>query len=278
MMPNASGKPSRKEWLGSRTLLRGLDVLEAVIAGQSSLATLAQALDLNRSTVHRLAQALVDRRYITFLPRVGYGAGPKLLEIGYRAQSQMKIAHVARNHVERLASNTGHAVHLGIPDDGKVLCLDKVAGQCRLEIKSHIGERTALQSTVLGKSLLLDDTDARLLEVHRNAHKDVPARSSMVVWLCKMREFRALGYAYDHAENGDPITSVAAPIRDATGRICGAISVSGAAHYMDDKRMAALAMDVRRVAEDISRDLGWEGVMPPKSRRRSGYLGAAVRT
>ena len=68
---------------GSQTLLRGLDVLDAVAEGPISLAKLAQTLELTRSTTHRLAAALVERNYLTLTPREGYQLGPKLLELGH---------------------------------------------------------------------------------------------------------------------------------------------------------------------------------------------------
>ena len=49
-----------KGLLGSQTLLRGLDIVEAVAAGATNLAALSQVLGLNRSTTHRLATTLVE--------------------------------------------------------------------------------------------------------------------------------------------------------------------------------------------------------------------------
>jgi DNA-binding IclR family transcriptional regulator len=74
----------------------------------------------------------------------------------------------------------------------------------------------------------------------------------------RMREYAKLGYTFDLEENEDRIRCVAAPIRDATGRIKAAISVSSAAQYMNDARMQALTKDVCWTAEQISRELGWE--------------------
>jgi DNA-binding IclR family transcriptional regulator len=59
---------------------------------------------------------------------------------------------------------------------------------------------------------------------------------------------------------------VAAPIRDASGRIVAAISLSSAAQYMDDARMATLGTDVRETAERISADLGWSRRLKPQRR------------
>src|SRR5258707_2171458 len=82
------GRSASRGLVGSQTLLRGLDVLEAVASGATSLATLAEMLNLNRSTAHRLASTLVERRYLSFGPRVGYALGSKLLENGYKARAQ----------------------------------------------------------------------------------------------------------------------------------------------------------------------------------------------
>ena len=53
-------------------------------------------------------------------------------------------------------------------------------------------------------------------------------------WLKRMRDYAKNGYAFDLEENEDRIRCVAAPVRDATGKIKAAISVSSAAHYMND--------------------------------------------
>jgi DNA-binding IclR family transcriptional regulator len=77
-------------------------------------------------------------------------------------------------------------------------------------------------------------------------------------WMRRMRDYAKNGYAFDLEENEDRIRCVAAPVRDATGKIRAAISVSSAAHYMDDQRMQSLIDDVRGTAEQISHELGWE--------------------
>lgn len=249
--------------LGSQTLLRGLEVLEAVASGVTNLSALSEALGLNRSTTHRLATTLVERRYLSFAPRVGYALGSKLLEIGYQARAQMSLPRVAREHIEALAAGTGDTVHLGVLDGTRALYLDKIAGRRRVEISSRIGERQPLRSTGLGKALLLDEPEELLREFYQSeegngARYDV----SLATWLRRMSDYARAGHAFDLEENEDRIRCVAAPIRDVTGRIKAAVSVSSAAQYMDDTRMQDLAADVRNTALMISRDLGWNGTIP----------------
>ena len=238
---------------GSQTLMRGLDVLEAVARDLQGLPELAQTLDLTRSTTHRLASALVDRGYLAFTPRLGYRLGPKLLELGHIAQGQTDLIQVARAHIEALAVRTEDTVHLGVLDGDRALYLDKIAGRRRINISSRVGDRHPLTSTGLGKALMLDHPAAwrlaRLAEEHPRFDADL--------WARRMEGYVAAGCAYDLEENEDQIRCVAAPVRDAAGAIIAAISVSGAAQYMDDARMAALSDDVRATAAAISRDLGW---------------------
>lgn len=240
---------------GSQTLLRGLDVIDAVLSGALPLAELSERLGLTRSTTHRLASALVDRRLLSYRPREGYGLGPKLIALGHAAGLQMPLPRVARPWMEQLSLETRDTIHLGVMDGRHALYLDKIDGQRRVSIGSRLGERQPLTSTALGKALLLDLAEPRLREIHFANPKTSP--DALEGWLGRMKTYAAGGYALDLEENEDQVRCVAAPIRAVDGKILAAISVSPAAQYMDDARMMALAPLVIRTAQTISADLGW---------------------
>ena len=229
---------------GSQTLLRGLDVIDALIDGSLPLAELSEKLELTRSTTHRLASALVDRRLLSFRPREGYSLGPKLLELGHAASQQMHLPRVARPWLEHLSSVTDDTVHLGVLDGRHALYLDKVPGRRRVNIGSRLGERHPIASTGLGKDFYAPE----------GAPFDSAARA---VWMERMRGYAEKGYAFDLEENEDQVRCVAAPIRSVDGHVVAAISVSSAAQYMSDARMAELTKTVTDAANAISGDLGW---------------------
>jgi DNA-binding IclR family transcriptional regulator len=250
--------PAEPQRVGSQTLFRGLDVIELVAEGPISLGDLADRLGLTRSTTHRLASALTDRRYLTFVPRSGYSLGPKLLELGFRVRDELDLPRVAGPQLERLALLTEDTVHLGVLERGQVLYLDKIAGKRRINISSRVGELQPVPSTGLGKALILDHDEQAWINFFRTEdgrQRTLPLNE----WLARMRMYARLGYAFDLEENEDQIRCVAAPIRDVAGRIIAAISVSSAAQYMSDQRMQALTTDVVETARRISEDLGWPG-------------------
>jgi DNA-binding IclR family transcriptional regulator len=170
----------------------------------------------------------------------------------------MSLSRVAREHIEALAAATGDTVHLGVLDGPRAFYLDKIPGSRRVEISSRIGERQPLRSTGLGKALILDETEARWRELYEYKNREVkPYDVSLNIWLRRMHEYAKAGCTLDLEENEDRIRCVAAPVRDATNDIVGAISVSSAAQYMNDQRMHVLAEEVRGTARMISLDMGW---------------------
>lgn len=253
---------------GSQTLLRGLDVIEAMRDGPLSLAELATRLDLTRSTAHRLATALVERGYLTFMPRVGYQFGPKLLELGFLAQQETDVVQIARPHLEALAAQTDDTVHLGVLDNERALYLDKIPGRRRVEISSRVGDRHPLTSTGLGKALLLDDDPDHWHQLFLADQASGSPTADYAVWLERMRGYVQVGRSFDLQENEDYIRCVAAPIRDVSGSIVAALSVSSAAQYMDDARMQALTADVMATTAAISNDLGWSAERPAQDGRK----------
>jgi DNA-binding IclR family transcriptional regulator len=254
----ATPNGASKTLAGTQTLLRGLDIVSAVAHGALNLPELSSAVSLTRSTTYRLATTLVEQRFLKFTPRVGYELGPKLLELGHLAARQMSLPRIAHAHLVKLSQETGDTVHLGVLDNGRALYLEKVPGSRRIEISSRIGETQPLRSTGLGKALLLDESEASLREIFQREATQYPQYTvNEAIWLERMRHYKKAGYAFDLEENEDRIRCVAAPIRDASDKIIGSISVSSAAQYMDDKRMHDLTKLVIRTVHDISAEFGW---------------------
>ncbi|NYT59028.1 IclR family transcriptional regulator [Alcaligenaceae bacterium] len=241
----------------SQTLMRGLDILEAVADGVDDIADLARKTGMTYSTAHRILSALQQRHYIKREQGgSGYRLGWKVLELGYRAYSQVDLTRLAHPILKRLARETSDTVHLAYAETDKVIYLDKLASRRAVEISSRIGGVKPMISTGIGKALILDYSDDELLGIYdRSVHllRDVitPAQ-----WLQMMREYQRKGFAYDLGEDEQLIRCVAAPVRDNSRKIIAAISVSSTLEYMDEQRMSELVPLVQRAAAQISAELG----------------------
>lgn len=74
-----------------------------------------------------------------------------------------------------------------------------------------------------------------------------------------MRDYVRRGVSFDLEENEPGIRCVAAPVRDGSGAIVAAVSVSATRPYMPTERLDGLAPVVARAAARISAGLGYVG-------------------
>jgi DNA-binding IclR family transcriptional regulator len=243
---------------GALTLFKGLEVLSRVAKGDVTLGQMSKALQLNKTTVHRLASTLVEAGYLSFNSRDGYALGTKLLELGYAASQQITLTRVSREHLRQLSNDTGDTVNLGVLERDQVHYIDKIPGSRRIEVRCVVGERQPLRHTGLGKALLLDESEEVWRKVFLREAAIFPRyRYDLRQWLEVMRVYREKGAALDLDENEDHIRCVAAPIRDMGGRIIAAVSVSSIAQYMDDARIETVTAYVKEATAKISAEFGY---------------------
>ncbi|MGC7094261.1 IclR family transcriptional regulator [Amycolatopsis lurida] len=242
---------------GTQTLARGLAVIRAVAGGAADLRTLVERTGLGRSTAHRLVQLLVSEGYLRS-GREGYTLGPTLIELGFQALHGNPLPVVARPVLEELSAQLSDTVHLAVRDGDSVLYLDKLPGSRGAEMRSRIGHRMPLTRTGVGMALLLDSEPEwrGLYQAEGPLEPDQVSPGDLDAFLVRMREYADSGVALDLEDNEPGIRCVAAPVRDATGEIAGAISVSATRPYMPAARLRGLAKVVGRAAQQISAGLG----------------------
>lgn len=242
---------------GTQTLARGLTVLRAVANGACNLRAVVDSTGIARSTTHRLLQLLEQEGYIQ---RKGgeYLLGPALIEYGFLALSQNPVPVVARPVLKDLVAAHKDTAHLAVRDADQVLYLEKVAGSRGAVARSRIGHRMPLTRTGIGKALIFDDEpDAWETLYRRDNNGEKISQEAVDRFIQRMTVSARSGAAMDLEENEHGIRCVAAPVRNGSGRIVAAISISAARPYMPQARMRALGAIMNESAERISRRLGF---------------------
>lgn len=239
---------------GAQTLLRGLVLVRAVAVGARTLQRASDATGITRSTCHRLLQALVAAGYLRQQDGE-YSLGPTLMEMGFRSVEQNPVTTLARPLLQELVDTQHDTVHLGVRDDDAVLYLDKISGSRGVEMRSRVGQRMPLSCTGVGKALLLDARD-EWSQRHDLDHHGALTDQARADFLRRMHSYAEAGVAWDLEENEVGIRCVAAPVRDASGAIVAAISMSATNPYMPAARMRSLSAVMRTTADRISRLLG----------------------
>lgn len=253
-----------------------------------TVSELAERSGLPNSTAHRLAQSL---REIGLLDqdrnRREYRLGIKLFELGNTVLLNMDILDEANAFVQQLNELSGETVHLCVFDGGRMAYIDRVAGgRSGPNNSTVVMETSPCHCTGVGKAALAWQSDAVIERVFRlglpaytgNTITDPVALSR------ELEHIRGRGYALDLAEMELGLHCVAAPIRNVTGKVIAAISVSGPARRLPELRLHELSAEVVRHADLVSARLGWQSVDEaphvrrgrPKSIRATAVLGPRV--
>lgn len=250
---NAPADPVSRETAGAQTLFRGLDILELVGARPMTATDVIRETGLTRATAARFIAALVARQMLSRASDGTLRLGPRLMYASSRAAEQVNILSICRPYFERFVMTEGLSIFLGRRDGDFSVHLDRHSGREHVGVSTRPGDRRALPDTGMGKALMLDDDPADWARLFGDAGD----RHTTAGWEDRMREHVRAGVVVQQGPPPDRIRSVAAPIRDAAGRIVAAISVATAAQNLDDDAMAALAPRVQDIAARISGELGW---------------------
>lgn len=211
-------------------LERGLRMLQLFDRGHRLLtpAEMARALAIPRSTAFRLAQTL---EFLGFLQREGerYGIGTAVLRLGFEYIASLEVADLARPVIERLRDQTGLSSQLVIRDGREVVVVLKASPASSFATNVTVGTRFPAHATILGRVLLMDADDAVLGALYpESALPAVSASSPRTLAELKrlLHADRARGHAISESFFEQGISAVAAPVRNESGAIAAAISVT----------------------------------------------------
>ncbi|HEY8497689.1 MAG TPA: IclR family transcriptional regulator [Limnochordales bacterium] len=226
-----------------------------------TLAELARALALPKSTVLRIAMTLVDERAVQREEETGlFKLGIRVFEIGSLVLDALEIPRHARPLLERLSQETQETVHLCVLDDGEVVYVDKIESPQRLRLYSRVGKRAPAHCTGVGKVLLAylpADERRRILERRPLRAYTANTITDYLRFEREMDEVRRTGIAFDREEHEEGVCCAAAPIFDHTGQVRAAVSVTAPAFRTPPERLEELASAVRRTAMAISETMGY---------------------
>lgn len=211
-----------------------------------------------KPTLYRLLQTLVSQNMLTYDDdRQTYAPGARLVRLAHAAWAQSSLVQVASPHLLRLSAQTGETVHLAQLDHGQVLYLDKRNAASPVEMYSQAGKIGPAYCTGVGKVMLahLDPDRADEIIAQQSFHRFTPQTLTTPAALrSDLQAIRANGYGFDREEHEPGIICVALPILAASGRVMGAVSVTGTTAQTNLAGLEALVPQVKATAQAIAKD------------------------
>ena len=233
-----------------------LDVLDA----EEGLTELGARAGLNKVTALRILANLAEREYVERDADGRYHLGVRLLQLGMRKSAGLDLRTVARPALKRLHAASEETVNLAVPRAKAIVYIDILESARGLRMAAAVGMGDAYHSTAIGKAILAQWADERVGQTLGGSALARKTPWTIVDLTALRRELaavRARGYAVDDEENEAGARCVGAPLFDHRGECIGAISVSGPASRLADRRIAELAPRVVAAGREISAALGY---------------------
>lgn len=216
---------------GESSLSRGLSLLELFSPEESelSISEMARRTGMPKSTTHRLVTDLL-RWGALEKGRSGVRLGVRLFELGHLVPDHSRLRELAIPFAHSLNEITQLTSNLAVREGSQIIYIEKISSRDLKVPHSRIGGRLPMHCTALGKAILAYSSPAfvdSVLEgpLTRLTPKTITDPDALRRELVTVRQARV---AYDLEESQLGLFCVAAPIFARTGRVVGALSVTGA--------------------------------------------------
>lgn len=243
--------------------LRLLETLASHGADGATLAELATATGMHKTTAHRTLGALRYRQFVDQDGGTGrYRLGRGAVALADRFLDEGNLPSLLHGALVALCSATDELVHLGVLSGAQVLYLDKVEPDRPVRVWSAVGRRQWAVTTALGRAMLAysgtsrEELDGYVRPTGGDGRSAERAVEADHVW-DELERARARGYAVESEENEAGISCVAVPlVRGATsssagagprGAVVGAVSLTVPSERMDQRRVEQLYVTIREV-------------------------------
>ena len=227
--------------------------------GEAGVTELARRLGLHKSTASRLLATLQKRGLVEQDDESGkYRLGVVVIRLAEHAERTLDLRGIALPELERLARLTHETTGLGILDGDSLLAVAQVDGPNLIAVGDWTGRATPPHCVASGKVMLASLAEREVLRIVRRGLASYTDRTIVELepLLEELARVRRRGFATAIGEYDAGLNAVAAPVRDARGKVIAAVDVWGPAFRVTVGRLPELAVQAREAAAAISVRLG----------------------
>lgn len=220
-----------------------------------SLGAIAKRIELPRSTVQRLVDALALEQLLEVRGAGGVCLGPALMRLA--THSHVDISQLARPFMEDLSRLTGETAVLLHASGTDLLLLHSVVSASELRVSPGTGNFLRMHASSGGKVLLARKTDEAVRELLQGQMEQLtPATLDLEQLLAQLPQIRAEGFAYDRQEHVQGVGGIATLLDTPQGNY--AMTVVGPA-WRIEQHQARIREALGRVRDELSNALHSKG-------------------
>jgi len=220
-----------------------------------SLAYVRSALDMPKSSTHRMLSELAALGIVRRTEDGRYSLGPRLLYWGEAAAETFDLRAVAEPPMRRLRDELGESVHLYVRDHDTRICIAAVEARHELRPFIQLGRPLPLRAGAAGKLLLaFADEEVQRHELRRAKLDGEKLPNAPGARLAdQLERIRSERWAMSVGEREDGVAAVATVVQDSRARVVAALCISGPTTRLTSARLDEVRKPLHDCAAEVSR-------------------------
>jgi len=186
--------------------------------------------------------------------------GMAVLRLGFEFLASLELTELGRPLLERLRDEIGYPTNLVVRDGRSIVYVAKAVSPRPFASSVNVGTRLPAHATVLGRVLLEDLSLDELRSLYPEAQLEVFSENTPRT-VGELHEIvqhdRQRGYVLQEGFFEASISTIAAPVRDRSGKVVAALGATIPAAHIDPEQLDVMVEKVRHTAGELSRLLDY---------------------
>ncbi|MTI15957.1 IclR family transcriptional regulator [Rhodobacteraceae bacterium RKSG542] len=238
-------------------VVKTFKVIETLSSRQSwDLARLTSAVDMPKTTVHRILLTLINIGYVEQCETSGkYRCTFRFLNLGSRIVDSNSVVMAAQPFMDELESITNENINLCIPDGDCLVIVSKRESTYSLKPSQPLGQRLPLHGSANGRAFLSHARECIQKKVISGL-RSTGAVGDIQSFIDLLESIRKEGVAMEIEEHIKGVGCIAAPILDHENQPVGTLGIATPTVRLTDEMIKEFRRLAVTKAHALSKLLG----------------------
>ena len=221
----------------------------------SSQVELAKALDITASTCYRILQTLLARNWVCQKPGNLYDVSRGMLGATIKMLNSATRFECLQPVLDRLALNTELSCKLSIRQGDRQVSILRAESPAPMTVSGKVGANFPLLEGATGATLVLDESEAEIDRLLTESSDDIEEKCHPELIAERLQKLNETNYCMNCHPNRWNIETMAAPIKDKTGKVIAVITILGFASDFSDENIKTINEHLQSAVAECSQIL-----------------------
>jgi DNA-binding IclR family transcriptional regulator len=253
------------------SLARAFQVLDMLVEEPKglTLAEMGRRSDIPKSTLFRILVTLQKHHAIAWNEEErNFRLGSRLWELGINYLDQSDLYHASSRYMKALAEQSRETIFMGTMEEGEVIYLRRMESPKSITVVKKLRQRVPAHCTATGVAMLafLPESEVQhIIDEHGLPAFNDATLTDRDALMRRLQEVRDTGVAIVDGEYNQELLCVSAPVFDHTNRPRASLTIALISSQLNDRnRINTVAEQVRQVAQEFSREMGYSRTTVPR--------------